>query len=79
MRDRLGEERWLGMLPESYYDSLQGTINLKNTEIEKLQSFIQNGWHVYVQRTSQTKSRVYAHQNTTGIVWFLCGSLRRKM
>ena len=70
VRDRLGEERWLGMLPESYYDSLQGTINLKNTEIEKLQSFIQNGWHVYVQRTLQTRSRVYAHQNTAGIVWF---------
>ena len=69
MRDQLEEERWLSTL-ESLYEPHQGVIRLKHTEIEKLQIYIENGWHVYVQRTSQTRSRVYAHQNTTGIVWF---------
>ena len=69
MRDQLDEERWLSAL-DSLYDPHQGEIRIKHTEIEKLQTYIQYGWHVYVQRTSQTRSRVYAHQNATGIVWF---------
>ena len=69
MRDQLDEERWLSTL-DSLYDPHQGEIRLKHTEIEKLQTYIQYGWHVYVQRTSPTRSRVYAHQNATGIVWF---------
>ena len=69
MRDQLDEERWLSTL-DSLYDPHQGEIRIKHTEIEKLQTYIQYGWHVYVQRTSQTRSRVYAHQNATGIVWF---------
>lgn len=70
MRDQNEEERWLNTLSDFYYDSHKGLIRLSNNEIGRLHSITQSGWHVYVQRTSQTKSRVYAHQNATGIVWF---------
>ena len=70
LRDQYEEERWLNTLSDFYYDSQKGIIRLSNTEIGRLQSIIQSGWRVYIERTSQTKSRVYAHQNATGIVWF---------
>ena len=49
MRDQLEEERWLSTL-ESLYEPHQGVIRLKHTEIEKLQIYIENGWHVKMQR-----------------------------
>ena len=67
-RDLYKEEKLLGVLSEVYNPSF-GMITIKNDNLSQLQEFVRNGWKIFVRSTSETTSRVYAHQNSYGIVW----------
>ena len=69
MRDLSQEEEWLKML-SSRYDPSTGSLRIKSQDIDILQMYMHDGWKVYVQNSDTKASRVYAHQNATGITWF---------
>lgn len=69
MRDLYMEEEWLKML-SNVYDPSTGSVQIKSEDIDILQTYMHEGWKVYVQNLGTKASRVYAHQNATGITWF---------
>lgn len=68
-RDMQAETDLLISLGDAY-DSSTTTLSLSDGDISRLEELIQQGWKVYVPNLSKSYLQVYAHHESSGIVWF---------
>ena len=68
-RDQQAEVNLLSSLGDAY-DSSTTTLSFSDFDTDRLEDLIQQGWKVYVPNQSKSHSQVYAHHESSGIVWF---------
>lgn len=68
-RDKTKEEALLDTLGTGY-DELTGTYSLNDYNTLALEELTKKGWKIYVANQSKSHSQVYAHRESSGIVWF---------
>lgn len=52
------------------YDHSKGTLSLSDYDTSRLEGLIQQGWKVFVPNQSKAQSQLYAHHESSGIIWF---------
>lgn len=68
-RDKKKEEVLLDTLGTGF-DELTGTYSLNDYDTLALEELTKKGWKIYVANQSKSHSEVYAHRESSGIVWF---------
>lgn len=52
------------------YDPSTATLNLNKPDTQQIQELINSGWTLYVPKQGKAVSKVYAHREPSGIIWF---------
>ncbi len=68
-RDKDSEVALLHTLGVGYNGST-GTFSLSDYDTQSLELLTRKGWKIYVANQSKSHSQVYAHRESSGIVWF---------
>lgn len=68
-RDSDKEKKMLKMLGEGY-EPETATLSLSDYDTDFIKQLVDKGWKVYVTNQNKSHSPVYAHSESSGIVWF---------
>lgn len=69
LRDYDAESSLLAILDDGF-NFETATLNFDTPDTQSLQKFINNGWTLFVPNQQKTASKVYAHREPSGIIWF---------
>ena len=68
-RDQQAETTILSSLGDAY-DPSTSLLTFSDLDTDRLEGLIQQGWKVFVPNQQKFHSQVYAHRESSGIVWF---------
>lgn len=69
LRNEQAEADLLTILGEDY-NPLTATLSLNSSDTERLAELTKKGWTLYVSSPNKASSQLYAHHESSGIIWF---------
>ena len=68
-RAKMAEDQLLMTLGDNY-DPVTTALTLDSSDTDTLENLAHQGWRIYVTNQQKSRSQVYAHRSSSGIIWF---------